>query len=132
MEEISREELDKAMSIAPERTEPEKEVTQVDFDGMLKDMQNPVNSQKEIAVKVKMFLDKRIKDEIDKNGVLGDNTRKWIETYTSLLEKLQRAIHGDKTLNLHVHQVTHGDIAAKMREAVIVIEEPKKKKKESE
>ena len=75
-----------------------------------------------MAVKVKLFLDERIKNEMEKKGVLGDNTRKWIETYTSLLEKLQRAIHGDKSLNLHVHQITHGEIAAKMREAIIVEE----------
>jgi len=111
------------------KKEQEKEMTAEDFEQALKDMQNPVNAQKEIAVKVKSFLDKRIKDELDKNGVLGDNTRKWIETYTALLEKLQRAIHGDKSLNLHVHQVTHGEIAAKMRE-FIVIGEKKKKKKE--
>jgi len=132
MEEISRDKFDAAMKIAPKRKEPEKEVTVEDFDKMLEDMQNPVNAQKEIAVKVKLFLDKRIRDEMEKNGVLGDNTRKWIETYNSLLEKLQRAIHGDKSLNLHVHQVTHGEIAAKMREYVIVGEKKNKKKKESE
>jgi len=130
MKEISQEEVDKAMAIAPERKE-EKEITVKDFEQLLTDMQNPVNAQKEIAVKVKLFLDKRIKDEMEQKGVLGDNTRKWIETYTALLEKLQRAIHGDKSLNLHVHQVTHGEIAAKMRE-FIVIGEKKKKKKESE
>lgn len=131
MEEISRKQLEEAMKIAPVKINEEKEITEEDFSKMLKDMQNPVNSQKEIAVKVKLFLDKRIKDEMDKNGVLGDNTRKWIETYTALLEKLQRAIHGDKSLNLHVHKVTHGDVAAKIREAVVVGEENKKKKKES-
>jgi len=131
MKEISQAEVDRAMSINPKRKE-EKEITVEDFEKLLKDMQNPVNAQKEIAVKVKLFLDKRIKDEIDKNGVLGDNTRKWIETYTSLLEKLQRAIYGDKSLNLHVHAVTHGDIAAKMREYVIVGDKKKKKKKGDE
>jgi len=129
MEEISREDLEKAMKIAPVKIEEEKPVTEEDFQEMLKDMQNPVNSQKEIAVKVKLFLDKRIKDEMNKNGVLGDNTRRWIETYTSLLEKLQKAIYGDKTLNLHVHKVTHGEIAAKMRESMFVVGEEKKKKK---
>ena len=132
MKEISQEEVDKAMAIAPNRKEEEKEITVEDFEKLLTDMQNPVNAQKEIAVKVKLFLDKRIKDEMEQKGVLGDNTRKWIETYTALLEKLQRAIHGDKSLNLHVHQVTHGEIAAKMREYVIVGEKKKKKKKESE
>ncbi len=126
MEKISRDEFEKAMEIAPVKKEEPKEITEADFEEMIKDMQNPIKSQKEMAVKVKMFLDRRIHDEMDKNGVLGDNTRKWVETYTSLLDKLQKAIHGDKSLNLHVHQVSHGDIAAKMREAVVV-EEPKEK-----
>ncbi len=121
MEEISIKQLDEAMALAPERKE-EKVITDKDFTKMLQDMQNPVNSQKEIAVKVKIFLDKRIKDETENNGFLGDNTRKWVDTYTSLLEKLQRAIHGDKSLNLHVHQISHGEIAAKMRENIISID----------
>jgi hypothetical protein len=131
MEEISREDFEKAMEIAPKRIKTEEEeITEEKFQEMLKDMQNPVNSQKEIAVKIKIFLDKRIKDEMDKNGVLGDNTRRWIETYTTLLEKLQRAIHGDKSLNLHVHKITHGEIAAKIREYTIVGEKKKKKQEE--
>ena len=121
MEEISIKQLDEAMALAPERKE-EKVITDKDFTKMLQEMQNPVNSQKEIAVKVKIFLDKRIKDETENNGFLGDNTRKWVDTYTSLLEKLQRAIHGDKSLNLHVHQISHGEIAAKMRENIISID----------
>lgn len=127
MEEISREQLEEAMKMAPVRIKEEKEMTEKEFEHMLKDMENPVNSQKEIAVKIKIFLDKRIRDEMDKNGILGDNTRKWIETYTSLLEKLQRAIHGDKSLNLHVHKITHGEIAAKMRESVIILDKKKVK-----
>lgn len=127
MEEISREELDIAMKESPRRINTPKIVTTEDLDRLLKDMQNPVNAQKEIAVKIKVFLDKRIDDEIQKNGVLGDNTRKWIETYTTLLDRLQKAIHGDKTLNLHVHQITHGEIAAKMRESVIVLDKKKKR-----
>ena len=127
MEEISREELDIAMKESPRRINTPKIVTTEDLDRLLKDMQNPVNAQKEIAVKIKVFLDKRIDDEIQKNGVLGDNTRKWIETYTTLLDRLQKAIHGDKTLNLHVHQITHGEIAAKMRESVIILDKEKKR-----
>ena len=127
MEEISREELDIAMKESPRRINTPKIVTTEDLDKLLKDMQNPVNAQKEIAVKIKVFLDKRIDDEIQKNGVLGDNTRKWIETYTTLLDRLQKAIHGDKSVNLHVHQITHGEIAAKMRESVIVLDKNNKR-----
>jgi len=135
MDEISRDkferEMEKIKAITPVKEE-EEEITQEDFNEILKNMQNPVNPQKEMAVKVKSFLDKRIHDELKKNGVLGDNTRKWIETYTSLLEKLQRAIHGDKSLNVHVHKVSHGDIAARMREAIIVDKHEKESEKERE
>ena len=127
MKEISQAEVDNAMALAPKRKEKEKEISVEDFEKLLTDMQNPVNAQKDIAVKVKLFIDKRIKDEMEQKGVLGDNTRKWIETYTTLLDRLQKAIHGDKTLNLHVHQITHGEIAAKMRESVIVLDKKKKR-----
>ena len=54
MEVISRDDLEKAMKLAPARIiDEEKKITEEDFKEMLKDMQNPVNSQKEIAVKVK-------------------------------------------------------------------------------
>lgn len=132
MEEISRDKFEKAMKYFPERKGPEEKVTADKFNEMIKDMQNPVKSQKEIAVKVKIFLEKRIKDEMEKNGVLGDNTRKWVETYTTLLDRLQKAIHGDKSLNLHVLKISHGDIAARMRESIFVIGEDKKKKKKKE
>ena len=95
MDEITIKEVEEAIALAPERKE-EEVVTQEDFDKMIIDMENPVNSQKEIAVKVKIFLEKRINKEMEQKGVLGDNTRKWIETYTNLLEKLKRAINGDK------------------------------------
>jgi len=129
MDEVSIEEFEKAMSEAPERINLDKEVTAEKFDELLQAMQNPVNAQKDIAVKIQLFLDKRIDDEIKQHGVLGDNTRKWIETYTSILDKLQRALHGDKTLNLHVHQITHGEIAAKMRESAIDVTEIEKRSK---
>lgn len=132
MDSISQEEFDKAIELVPERNKEEKVITEQEFETMLRDMQSPVHAQKQLAVQIKIFLDKRIKDEMMKNGYLGENTRKWIETYNNILEKLQKALHGDKTLNLHVHDITHGDIAAKMREAVVIVDEQKKKKKESE
>jgi len=34
------------------------------------------------------------------------------------LEKIQKALHGDKSVSLHLHKVTHSQIATKMREAM--------------
>ena len=120
MEEISAERIDNIISLLP--TEKEKEainsVTEEEFKQMLEDMNNPVMAQKHLAVQIKIFLDRRIKEEYSEKGVLGDNTRRWVESYNNILEKIQRAIHGDKSVNLHLHKVTHGQVALKMREAM--------------
>jgi len=116
MDKISKDDFDKAVALMPEKKEVEK-VSVENFQIMLDKMQNPIYAQKELAVHIKLFLDRRIDDEMEKNGYLGENTRKWIETYNNILQKLQTSIHGDKSVSLHVHQVTHGDINAKIREA---------------
>lgn len=121
MDNISNEEFEKALSQIPERTESEKNISEIDFNEMLKKMQNPAMAQKELAVQIKLFLDKKMDDEMKKNGCLGENTRKWIETYNNILEKLQKSLHGDKSVNLHVHKVSHGEIAAKIRESIKII-----------
>ena len=134
MDKISQEEFDEAAALKPEKIgEEANELTESEFNKLLEEMQNPVQAQQRIAVQIKTFLDKRIKEEM--NGpkkVLSDHTRRWIETYNNILEKIQKALHGDKSVNLHLHKVTHSQIAAKMRESVVIIEEKEKKKKEKE
>ena len=97
--------------------EETKELTELEFNKLLKIMQNPVQAQQQIAVKIKVALDKRIKEEMAKKGYLSDHTRRWVETYNNILEKIQKALHGDKSVSLHIHAVTHSQIATKMREA---------------
>ena len=132
MDEISQKQFDEAKALVPEEIEEEyKELTESEFEKMLEEMQNPVQAQQRIAVQIKSFLDKRIKTEMSsEKKVLSDHTRRWIETYNNILEKIQKALHGDKSVNLHLHKVTHSQIAAKMRESVIIIGEKEKKKKE--
>ena len=134
MDEISQKQFDEAKALAPEKIDEESnELTESEFEKMLEEMQNPVQAQQRIAVQIKTFLDKRIKEEM--NGpkkVLSDHTRRWIETYNNILEKIQKALHGDKSVNLHLHKVSHSEIAAKMRESVIIIGEKEKKKKKKE
>jgi len=134
MDEISQKQFDEAKALAPEKIDEESnELTESEFEKMLEEMQNPVQAQQRIAVQIKTFLDKRIKEEM--NGpkkVLSDHTRRWIETYNNILEKIQKALHGDKSVNLHLHKVSHSEIAAKMRESVIIIGEKEKKKKEKD
>ena len=121
MEKISQKEFDKAAAMRPKKKSETKQITESEFQQMLEVMQNPVQAQQEIAIKIKVFLDERIKSEMDSKGYLSDHTRRWIETYNNILEKIQKALHGDKSVNLHLHKVTHSQIAAKMREAQIQV-----------
>ena len=119
MDEISQEKFDKAAALHPEKLEDEtKELTESEFNSLLEEMQNPVQAQQKLAVQIKTFLDGRIKEEMKKKSVLSDHTRRWVESYNNILEKIQKALHGDKSVNLHLHKVTHSQIAAKMREAM--------------
>lgn len=95
----------------------EIKVTDVNFEELLKEMDNPLKMQKMMAVKLKAFLDSRMADELESKGYLGDLTKRWVSEYTSLLEKIQKAMFGDKSVNLHLHKISHSDIATKIREA---------------
>jgi hypothetical protein len=120
MEEISQKDFDKASALPEEKIENgNHELTESEFAKLLEEVQNPVMAQQHLAVKIKSFLDKRIKEEMATKGVLSDHTRRWVESYNSILEKIQKSLSGgDKTVNLHLHAVSHSQIAAKMREAV--------------
>ena len=135
MDEISQEEFNKAAAISPGRIEKKdefKELTESEFAKLLDEMQNPVLAQQNLAVKIKRFLDQRIKDEMKNRGFLSDHTRRWVESYNNILEKIQKALHGDKSVSLHLHKVSHSDISTKIRESVVIIKNSKKKKKVSQ
>ena len=93
------------------------ELSEQDFSSMLISMQNPVDAQKHLAVQIKHYLDNKIDHEMRSKGFLSDHTRRWVDTFNSLLEKIQKALYGDKSVNLHVHKISHSDIATKVREA---------------
>ena len=119
MDEISQKEFDNAAEKPSGKVVEEiKELTESEFAKILEEMQNPVQAQQRLAVQIKTFLDKRIKEEMKKKGFLSDHTRRWVESYNNILEKIQKALHGDKSVNLHLHKVTHSQIATKMREAM--------------
>ena len=118
MDKISQKEIDEATALYPDKIKDEaKEVTDQEFNKLLEGMQNPVQAQQHIAVQIKIFLDKRLVEEMKEKGYLSDHTRRWVESYNNILEKIQRALHGDKSVSLHLHAITHSQIAVKMREA---------------
>lgn len=87
-----------------------------EFEKLLAELENPVNAQKQMAVKIKYFLDMRMEKEMNEKGVLSDHTRRWFESYTGLIDKIQKALYGEKSVNLHIHKVTPSQIAARMRQ----------------
>ena len=118
MDEISQKQFDEAEELPDKKLDEDKEITENEFNNLLDEMKNPVQAQQKLAVKIKVFLDKRIKKEMaSEKAILSDHTRRWVESYNNILEKIQKALHGDKSVSLHLHKVTHSQIAAKMREA---------------
>lgn len=139
MEEIDKEKFDSAKDLPSVDAEVQprklKQPTKEEMEILFKQMQDPVNAQQEIAAKIKNFLDNRMELEITNSGSLSSNTRMWVETYNNLLEKIQKAMHGEKSVNLHMVKVSHSDISEKIRESIYDLEkveeteEEKKKKK---
>lgn len=119
MEIITKDQFESAIQLRPSLKEGMeiKELNPEEMDKMLIEMNNPVNFQKELAVKVKVALDHQISFEMKNKGVLSDHTRRWVESYNKILEKIQSALHGDKSVSLHIHRVSHGDIAARIRDS---------------
>jgi hypothetical protein len=75
-------------------------------------MKDPVAMQKEIAAKVKIVLDETIERELrELDGGITENTRKLIATYNDMLTCLQKAQYGEKSVHLHQHQVSVGQIS---------------------
>lgn len=97
-------------------------LTNEQFKACLEEMKIPSDAQRDIAVKIKNFLDQRIEIEMTERGYLSDHTRRWVETYNNILEKIHKAIYGDKSINLHEHHITHGDISTRIRNAEKIID----------
>ncbi len=75
-----------------------------------------MDAQKELAIQVKNFLDHQIERELKEKGYLSDATRRWVSELKEILDKIQKAIYGEKSVNLHMHKLSHSQIAMKMRE----------------
>lgn len=123
MEIMGQDKFEEAKSMKPTLKENAKlkQHTNEEMEKMLEEMQSPVKFQKELAVKIKIALDHQIRLEMESKGILSDHTRRWVESYNKILDRIQSAIYGDKSVNLHLHKVSHSDISTKIRESVIKI-----------
>ena len=136
MEVITRKQFESAKDMKPtlNKNAIVKNYTSEQMEEMLLEMQSPVKFQKELAIKIKLSLDHQMDIELETKGILSDHTRRWVESYNKILDRIQSAIYGDKSVNLHLHKVSHSDISNKIRESIIDIEpiEKKDKKRKSE
>lgn len=105
--EKDREEISKGPTISKE-----------ELNLIINSLQQPVEIQKELAAKLKGYIDFRMETELEKFGVLNDSTRRWVEVYNDLLAKIHKALHGDKSVSLHMHKISHADINKEVRKYV--------------
>jgi hypothetical protein len=114
---VGKEEFDKveAVSVQPKLSSDGLVVGDEEFKVLLEKMQSPVEAQKEMAAKIKFFLDKRIEKEMGEKGYLSDFLRRWVKDYNEILDRIQKSLYGDKSVNLHLFKVSNSDVAAKIR-----------------
>jgi len=120
MEIIKEEEFKSANDLPLVEREEFKDIgglTESEFKNLLEDMKNPIKAQKYLAVQIKNYLDQKIAEELKNKKILSDHTRRWVKVFNEILDKIQKAMYGEKSVNLHIHKVTHAQIAMKMREA---------------
>ena len=85
-----------------------------DLKDLEKSFEKPIERQKELAAKIKIYIDYRMAEEFKEGKIISDHTRRWVENYHKLLDNLQKAIYGDKSHHIHEHRVSHAGIMMQM------------------
>jgi hypothetical protein len=115
MDIITEEEVESVKGEIVEENKQKTEIVEKNFGEVLEKMSNPVDFQKDLATKMKQFLDRKMESEMADLGFLSETTRKWVVDYNNVLNMLHKNIHGDKSTQLNLHLVGHSSIAAKIR-----------------
>ena len=63
----------------------------------------PIDLQKQLAAKMKLFIDNRITKDLEEKGYLTDYTRRNIELYEKILNNLHKNLYGEKNNLLLLH-----------------------------
>lgn len=77
----------------------------------------PVEMQKEMAAKLYLFLNYRIKRDMAEKQNLSDFTRRWMEFYNSLLDSIHTNLYGSKSVSINLHKISHSQVASVVRNA---------------
>ena len=117
IQKISKEEFDNTKLTAKEMKSVQTSplLTEKDVEAIKKSLDQPVEIQKQLAAKLKLFIDYKMEKELKEWGYLSDNLRKWVTTYNEMLDQIQKSLYGQKSQHLHLHKVSHSVISAEMR-----------------
>ena len=81
----------------------------------------PIDLQKQLAAKMKLFIDNRITKDLEEKGYLTDYTRRNIELYEKILNNLHKNLYGEKSINLNLHEkISHVQLGEFLRNNNIV------------
>jgi len=79
-------------------------------------LKNPAKIQREMAAKVKYFLDKQMKEEIIYDGKLSNYTRIWMNDFNHMLDRMQYHSKSDRDRSIESDGITHSQISKKLRQ----------------
>jgi len=86
----------------------------------MQELDNPINAQRSIIAKLKLYVDDRIEREIMNDGDLSNMTRVWAKDVIGMLNDLQIGMYGSKSVNLNLgtngEAVSHAQIAQKIKQ----------------
>jgi len=134
IDKISKAEFDKVPVTAVVRSEtPTLVLNEAEMKALLDKLDKPLDEQKILAAKVKIFIDARMQLEMERTGIISDFMRRWIECYNDLLDRIHKNSFGEKTLNFHLHKIiTPTDIGRFIRECKTTLEEENSKEANSD
>ncbi len=112
MEELDIKQLEKINDL---KVPIRKNKKQINLQELKDSMNMPLDVQKELAAKLKLYVDVKLEEEWKDKGYITESTRKWVEVLNNLLDKMHKEMYGDKHTNMNVHIVTHSDISTKLR-----------------
>lgn len=95
----------------------EREENKQQVDAARKMIDNPVDLQKDLAAAIKVSVEEMIQRESSTGMGLSQETRKWVATYSDILDNIRRGTVGEVTTNLHLHGMSHQQLSAKIRAA---------------